>query len=240
MPLHTTHLNAIVGVMSAWRSAPAVPRPMLLVCLLLLLSVASVSEAKPPGASNIIEGPARVVDGDTLWIGEQMRSSSAPVTVWEPDSATRCPAAAVGPTCSCPGIYAAPSRQTAMLVARATGLMHSCCLFLHWLHCAGKDKVRLYGIDAPEKSQSCTDEKGQTYSCGKASTDALQQIVGKNTLRCEVSRAQVAASTWAHTTAHDRSCAPRFGMGCTARCKQQWVLARSTVHAQAESAKETS
>lgn len=52
---------------------------------------------------------------------------------------------------------------------------------------SGKDKIRLYGIDAPEKTQSCTDAKGQTYSCGQASTQALQQKVGKNALRCEVS-----------------------------------------------------
>jgi endonuclease YncB( thermonuclease family) len=52
---------------------------------------------------------------------------------------------------------------------------------------AGKDKIRLYGIDAPEKTQSCTDAKGQTYSCGQASTQALQQKVGNKPLRCEVS-----------------------------------------------------
>jgi hypothetical protein len=50
----------------------------------------------------------------------------------------------------------------------------------------GKDKIRLYGIDAPEKTQECKDAKGQTYACGKASTDFLKQKVGSKALRCEV------------------------------------------------------
>lgn len=51
---------------------------------------------------------------------------------------------------------------------------------------AGKDKIRLYGIDAPEKTQECKDAKGQTYACGKASTEFLKQKVGSKPLRCEV------------------------------------------------------
>lgn len=50
----------------------------------------------------------------------------------------------------------------------------------------GRDKIRLYGIDAPEKSQECKDAQGKPYACGKAATDALAQKVGKQQLRCEV------------------------------------------------------
>lgn len=102
-----------------------------------------------------------------------------------------------------------------MPVALANGFNYPwlwCC------HCAGKDKVRLYGIDAPEKSQSCTDEKGQTYSCGKASTDALQQIVGKNTLRCEVSRRK-----WRCTQLGAHNAALQ-GLGCLGRKGTQLLI----------------
>lgn len=73
---------------------------------------------------------------------------------------------------------------------------------------AGKDKIRLYGIDAPEKTQSCTDAKGQTYSCGQASTQALQQKVGSKPLRCEVSSREGSGLNVSHTVVQsDNTCA---------------------------------
>lgn len=50
----------------------------------------------------------------------------------------------------------------------------------------GKDKVRLYGVDAPEKAQTCRNSKGQPYDCGKLSLAALTEHVGNASLRCEV------------------------------------------------------
>ena len=45
-------------------------------------------------------------------------------------------------------------------------------------------EIRLHGIDAPEAEQSCRIE-GEDWACGKASSEALQLIVGDADLRCE-------------------------------------------------------
>lgn len=52
---------------------------------------------------------------------------------------------------------------------------------------AGRDKIRLYGIDAPEKAQTCNNDKGQPYACGIVSLEALKERVGNRPVRCEVS-----------------------------------------------------
>jgi endonuclease YncB( thermonuclease family) len=45
----------------------------------------------------------------------------------------------------------------------------------------GVDKgIRLYGIDAPEKSQTCENAAGARYLCGAAAAEALSQLVGRN------------------------------------------------------------
>lgn len=79
----------------------------------------------------------------------------------------------------------------------------------------GKDKIRLYGIDAPEKTQECKDAKGQTYACGKASTDFLKQKVGSKALRCEVSmdlaRGVTVVCLWRGCGALCRHCMPAGG-----------------------------
>lgn len=69
-------------------------------------------------ANQTLEGPARIVDGDTLYIGDQ--------------------------------------------------------------------KVRLFGVDAPEKAQMCKDAVGADYLCGEQSLRALQQHVGSSSVRCDV------------------------------------------------------
>lgn len=48
------------------------------------------------------------------------------------------------------------------------------------------ERIRLDGIDAPETRQTCTRD-GRPWSCGKASTQAMRQLIGPNPVRCEVS-----------------------------------------------------
>lgn len=42
------------------------------------------------------------------------------------------------------------------------------------------ERIRLYGIDAPEGKQSCDDEKGDRYLCGSKSAEALAEMIGRN------------------------------------------------------------
>ena len=42
----------------------------------------------------------------------------------------------------------------------------------------GGENIRLKGIDAPEYSQSCKNESGKGYACGKESLNALKQLIG--------------------------------------------------------------
>ncbi|MEN5275736.1 thermonuclease family protein [Brucella sp. TWI432] len=43
-----------------------------------------------------------------------------------------------------------------------------------------KQRVRLYGIDAPEGKQPCLNELGDRYLCGSKAADALAEIIGRN------------------------------------------------------------
>lgn len=42
---------------------------------------------------------------------------------------------------------------------------------------AGDLRLRLYGIDAPEAKQFCTNQNGARYPCGKFATDYLAQLI---------------------------------------------------------------
>lgn len=48
----------------------------------------------------------------------------------------------------------------------------------------GKERVRLWGIDAPELSQTCLDENLRRYDCGKQARNALQFILSNYQPRC--------------------------------------------------------
>lgn len=50
----------------------------------------------------------------------------------------------------------------------------------------GKERIRLYGMDAPEKAQACKDAAGRDYACGLVSKKALEDHVGSQSVRCEV------------------------------------------------------
>jgi len=45
--------------------------------------------------------------------------------------------------------------------------------------------VRLFAIDAPERSQPCRDSRGATYPCGVRATEALASRLGDARVRCE-------------------------------------------------------
>jgi len=53
-------------------------------------------------------------------------------------------------------------------------------------------RVRLQGIDAPEKGQSCRDASGKSYPCGVAASEALRHRVGAATCRARWSRSATA------------------------------------------------
>ena len=42
---------------------------------------------------------------------------------------------------------------------------------------SGKLRIRLFGIDAPEKRQQCTTAEGQQWDCGVEAREALKQLV---------------------------------------------------------------
>ena len=48
------------------------------------------------------------------------------------------------------------------------------------------ERFRLNGVDAPETRQTCTRD-GRPWACGKAATQAMRELVGRNPVRCEVS-----------------------------------------------------
>ncbi len=49
----------------------------------------------------------------------------------------------------------------------------------------GDERIRLFGIDAPEHDQSC-DRGGQSWACGQAAARVLAAVVGQIRLVCEV------------------------------------------------------
>jgi endonuclease YncB( thermonuclease family) len=49
---------------------------------------------------------------------------------------------------------------------------------------AGGDEIRLLGIDAPELRQTCRDQRGKDWSCGRAARDELRRILARGNVRC--------------------------------------------------------
>ncbi|MEM8647268.1 MAG: thermonuclease family protein [Pseudomonadota bacterium] len=47
-------------------------------------------------------------------------------------------------------------------------------------------EVRLYGIDAPEGRQVCTDKNGSPYRCGREAARALRRLIGGREVTCQV------------------------------------------------------
>lgn len=45
-------------------------------------------------------------------------------------------------------------------------------------------RIRLHGVDAPEKGQPCYDAAGQAYRCGTIAARALDQFIGASPVTC--------------------------------------------------------
>jgi endonuclease YncB( thermonuclease family) len=45
-------------------------------------------------------------------------------------------------------------------------------------------RIRLHGIDAPERDQNCQDAKGRSYSCGRAAMRALIDVINGRSVTC--------------------------------------------------------
>lgn len=50
----------------------------------------------------------------------------------------------------------------------------------------GAERVRLWGVDAPEGRQVCQNAQGQGYACGDAARDQLVGLIGSRVVRCVV------------------------------------------------------
>lgn len=50
----------------------------------------------------------------------------------------------------------------------------------------GTERVRLWGVDAPEGRQICQDAKGQGFACGDVARDQLVSLIGGRPVRCQV------------------------------------------------------
>lgn len=48
----------------------------------------------------------------------------------------------------------------------------------------GEDRVRLLGLDAPELAQTCTDEAGRQWPCGRAARDRLATLLAAGPVDC--------------------------------------------------------
>ncbi|MFT4935318.1 MAG: endonuclease YncB(thermonuclease family) [Pseudoalteromonas distincta] len=50
----------------------------------------------------------------------------------------------------------------------------------------GAERVRLWGVDAPEGRQVCQDAQGHDYACGDVARDQLSRLIGGQAVRCEI------------------------------------------------------
>lgn len=50
----------------------------------------------------------------------------------------------------------------------------------------GAERVRLWGVDAPEGHQVCQNAQGQGYACGDVARDELVRLIGGRAVRCQV------------------------------------------------------
>jgi endonuclease YncB( thermonuclease family) len=61
----------------------------------------------------------------------------------------------------------------------------------------GRERIRLFGIDAPQLGQSCNDDQGAPYACGIVARGVLQRHVGNAPVTCEA----VQRDEYGHTLA---------------------------------------
>src|SRR5215217_5259419 len=46
-------------------------------------------------------------------------------------------------------------------------------------------RIRLFGVDAPESRQTCSDEQGKNYRCGQRAAQALDYRISGGVVTCE-------------------------------------------------------
>lgn len=49
---------------------------------------------------------------------------------------------------------------------------------------AGAERIRLIGIDAPEKQQTCRDARGGSWACGLAASERLAALIAQGPVAC--------------------------------------------------------
>ena len=47
-------------------------------------------------------------------------------------------------------------------------------------------RIRLQGIDTPERYQRCRDARDRVYRCGDTATEALRRAIGSSAVRCDL------------------------------------------------------
>ncbi len=52
----------------------------------------------------------------------------------------------------------------------------------------GGEELRLMGLDAPEFRQSCTDRSGRAVDCGRAARRALEALLSRGVVTCEIDK----------------------------------------------------
>ena len=48
----------------------------------------------------------------------------------------------------------------------------------------GNQRIRLHGVDAPERSQNCENDRNK-FRCGRQAAEALSKKIGRKTIKCE-------------------------------------------------------
>ena len=48
----------------------------------------------------------------------------------------------------------------------------------------GGQRIRLHGVDAPERDQRCKDAQGRTWSCGRQAAQELQALADRRFTAC--------------------------------------------------------
>src|SRR5262245_32000118 len=49
---------------------------------------------------------------------------------------------------------------------------------------SGTEEVRIMGIDAPELNQTCRDERGRGWACGREARKQLSALIARGEVRC--------------------------------------------------------